>query len=327
MNRSVLVTGATSGLGLEAAAQFLQIGADPVILTGRTEARALAATEAVRARTGLNHTIGLELDLEQSTNIEAAAARLADEGVRLDVLVLNAGMMAGRTRRRTPEGVDETFAASLTGHHVFTMALLRHGVLSDSARIVISGSEAARGDVPMMRVTNLHDLASRRFDGDLVTAARALIAGDEPSTFRANSTYADAKMFVAWWAAALARRLPTGMSVNAVSPGATPRTEAGRHKGVVMRRLMVPVMKAMPERLNMGGSVESGAHRYVAAADFDADISGNFFASAPKRMSGQLVRVTLDHLVDIDSQEAAWKALAEITRSKPQLDRSRKGTS
>jgi NAD(P)-dependent dehydrogenase (short-subunit alcohol dehydrogenase family) len=77
-----------------------------------------------------------------------------------------------------------------------------------------------------MSRTDLPTFAAKHFDGDMVRAAEALIRQQPPVKYKPGNAYADAKMFVALWSAALARRLPAGMTVNAVSPGAAPTRKA-----------------------------------------------------------------------------------------------------
>lgn len=312
-SRISLITGATSGLGLEAAAQLAASNTGTVIITGRDHDRAEAARTAIGARASSRAVVKTEVvDLAVSASVDEMVSRLADNNVRIDFLLLNAGMIPGSKRILTAEGIDETFAP-VVGHHRLTMGLLDFGLLNQDARIVISGSEAARGDVPMMSLTDLSSLAESNFGGDLAEAAVALIIGKAPEKFKSNDTYANAKLLVSWWAAALARRLPAGTTVNSVSPGATPTTNAARNKGFMMRRVMMPMMAMMPKFMNMSASIEVGAARYLEASEFPSEANGQFYASAPKKMSGDLQRMDYAHVNDFDTQEAAWRAMVSVT--------------
>ena len=306
----VLITGATSGIGSEAAAQFAEAHYQAVI-TGRTAARAADAAAAINARTGGGSVVPSALDLGDPSSIKAAVAELA--GHRFDVVVLNAGMLSGADRQLTSDGIEMTFASSLIGHHRLVMGLLAADALSQGARIVIAGSEAARGDVPMMSLPDLDALAAAHHGGDLTAAAVDLIRGVRPDKFKANDTYATTKLFVAWWVAALARRLPDGMTVTAVSPGSTPDTQAGRNANFLTRRVLVPMLKLMPKRMNMAATVADSARRYLDAVELPAsDASGGFYASAPKKMSGPMSRMTYPHVDNRAHQEAAWAATVEV---------------
>ena len=225
------------------------------------------------------------------------------------MLILNAGIAPPPDMIRSHDGFDATVSSSLIGHHLLTMRLLEHGLLADDARIVISASEAARGDVPTFRPLDLPLFASEHFDGDLEAAIEAQMYMREPASYKAGDTYATTKMFVAWWAAQLASRLPDGITVNAVSPGSTPDTNAINNTPFYMRYLMVPLLKMIP---GMSHSVADGAGRYIEAIGYPDYVSGKFFASQPKKMTGPLTEVDLDHINDIDGQKALWNTTVKV---------------
>jgi len=119
-------------------------------------------------------------------------------------------------------------------------------------------------------------------------------------------------MFVAWWAAQLAVCLPEGMTVNAVSPGSAPDTDAGRNANIFMRYIMMPAFKHAPKRFGMSASVSTAAGRYLQVISDDTGVSGQFYASAPKKMTGPIEVVDLEHISDAESQQAAWSAVVEV---------------
>ncbi|MGI9648448.1 MAG: SDR family NAD(P)-dependent oxidoreductase, partial [Acidimicrobiia bacterium] len=258
-NRTGLVTGANSGLGFEAAAQLADHGYGRVIVTARTDEKAGRAAADLRGRTGKDVFETLVLDNADLSTVRDAVDVLTDRGGQIDVLLLNAGVAPTKELTRADDGLELTMASSLTGHHVLTMSLLERGLLSAAARIVIAGSEAARGDVPMFTPTDLNGFASEHFDGNLEAAIEALMRMEEPADYKPGDTYATAKLFVAWWAAELADKLPDGMAVNAVSPGSTPDTNAARSAPFVMKYLMMPVFKLVP---GMSHGIDKGAGRY-----------------------------------------------------------------
>ena len=311
--RTAVVTGATSGLGLEAAVLLAEQAFDPVIVTGRTLAKAAEAKNELVKRTGKGVFVALALDLGDPASVAAAGEELAASGHKIDLLLLNAGAVSGSELQRTTEGVEMMMAASLTGHHRLTMDVLRRGLLASGARIVISGSEAARGDVPTFTPIELPRYAKKHFDGDLNAAAASIIRHDGPAKFKPGNAYATVKLFVAWWAASLARQLPEGVTVNAVSPGSAPNTGAARNANFFMKRVMMPMMKAMPKFMGMAAPTSVAAARYVEASTYGADVTGQFYASAPKKMTGALHRVDLEHVNDRASQDAAWQAIVDAT--------------
>ena len=308
---SALVTGATSGLGFEAAIQLARADYEKVTITGRSEESATAAADRLVEQSGAHVFETLVVDLNRPVSVQEAAAEVVNRSTPIDFLLLNAGMVAGNEQIITSSGVEITVSSSLVGHHQLTKSLLGADLLAPNARIVIAGSEAARGDVPMFQPLDLPGLAEQSFGGDRVAAARAVMAGAEPPKYKPGNTYATAKMFVAWWAAALSRRLPDGMTVNAVSPGSAPDTQADRNANFMMKKVMMPIFKRAPKRFGLSATTEQAAARYLEASDYGDEVSGEFFASPPKKMTGQIERMQHDHFGDIDNQEALWAAVEQ----------------
>ncbi|MBV8093945.1 MAG: hypothetical protein JO110_12035 [Acetobacteraceae bacterium] len=129
--------------------------------------------------------------------------------------------------------------------------------------------------------------------------------------YEANRAYADAKLIVAWWAAALARRLPPGMAVYAVSPGGATDTKVSRNAGPLLKYLFIPIVKLIP---GMNQTPETAARRHLQASKFGIDVSGQFFASAQRKFSGPIETQRHPHLHDRASQEAAWQAVVNVSR-------------
>ncbi len=218
-------------------------------------------------------------------------------------------MLGGKERVVTAAGT-EAAQAPLIGHHQLTVGLLRANLLSPSARIVTAGSEAARGDVPMFSYTDVAALAATHHRGDRTAAVEALLRGGPNVKYVPNRAFADAKLIVAWWAAALARRLPSGMAVYAVSPGAAPDTQAVRNAGAATKWLLIPLTKLIP---GMSHTPETAARRYLQASEFGTDVSGQFFASAPRKLTGPIEAMRHTHFHDRANQEAAWQAVVKVS--------------
>lgn len=309
-HKTALVTGATSGLGFEAAAQLAESGYAAVTITGRSEHKAEEARSRLVARTGQDVFETLALDLNAPQSVGNAAEELVRRGRKVDFLLLNAGMVSGSDLVRTDEGIEITSASSLVGHHQLTMQMLESDLLGDNARIVIAGSEAARGDVPTFNPTELPGFAAKHYDGDMAAAAEALIRYDAPIKYSPATAYANAKLFVAYWSAELARKLPSGMTVNAVSPGSAPDTNADRNATFFMKNVLVRFFKLMP---GMSAPVSVAAGRFLEVAEFPELVTGEFFASAPKKMTGELHKVDLPHVNDRSSQAATWDAIVRVS--------------
>lgn len=309
IRRTALVTGTTSGLGYTAARLLaVEEGYNQVFVTGRTQARVDEAATHLAAETGAQVFTPLELDLDAPSSVQSALAELISRGKRIDFLLLNAGTVGG-PKRITEAGVEAN-QAPLIGHHQLTIGLLRADLLSSNARIVIAGAEPARGDVPLFSYTKVAKFAAKYHHGDRTAAVEELVRSGPNVRYEPNQAYADAKIFVAWWAAALARRLPAGMAVYAVSPGSAPDTQAVRHVSGLVKWVMIPLVKRLP---GMSQTPETAARRYLQASKFGTDVSGQFFASAPKKFTGPMEVMLQPHLHDHDDQEAAWEAIVRVS--------------
>ena len=304
-----LVTGATSGLGYAAARLLAGEGWHEIIVTGRSLAGAQQAAAQLAAENKTVIFTPLELDLDKPSSVQSAVAELVKRGQPIDFLLLNAGMVPGKKRVLTAAGIEEA-QAPLIGHHHLTIGLLRANLLSPNARIVIAGAEPARGGVPMFSYTDVPAFAAKYFRGDRTAAIEALIRNGPNVKYVPNNTYADAKLIIAWWVAALARRLPTGMAVYAVSPGGATATKVVRNAGPVLKYLFIPIVNLIP---GMNQTPETAARRYLQASEFGTDVSGQFFASAQGKFSGPIEVQRQAHLYDHASQEAAWQAVVNVS--------------
>ncbi len=118
-----LVTGATSGLGNAAARLLAKEGWHEIIVTGRSLAVAQQAAAQLAAETKKQVFTPLELDLDAPSSVQSALAELGKRGRSIGFLLLNAGMVPGKKRVLTSEGI-EAAQAPLISHHQLTVGLL-----------------------------------------------------------------------------------------------------------------------------------------------------------------------------------------------------------
>jgi len=143
--RTVVVTGATSGLGQAAASQLAELGAR-VILVGRNPDKAEATRREIVAATG-NDNIAVALaDLSLLADVRKLAQRLLETEPRIHVLVNNAGVLLNE-RTMTAEGNETTLATNLLAPYLLTQTLLPRLRESAPSRIinVASGGMYATG--------------------------------------------------------------------------------------------------------------------------------------------------------------------------------------
>ncbi len=140
--RTILVTGANSGLGLSSATALAAHGAR-VLMGCRNAARAHAAAAKVSvAATGPEPTV-VTLDLADLDSVRRCADEVAATTDRLDVLMNNAGVMA-LPLRRTAQGFEAQFGTNHLGHFALTGAVLPLLLAAEAPRVVTTSSQAHR---------------------------------------------------------------------------------------------------------------------------------------------------------------------------------------
>lgn len=132
--KRMLITGASSGLGLATAQALAPRGAE-LILVMRNEARAIEVVDELKAESG-NDRIRYELaDLSLMAEVDALAERLLRVGEPIDVLVNNAGALFNNWSQ-TSEGLERSFALLLLSPWRLTRALRPLLVAAGSSRVV-----------------------------------------------------------------------------------------------------------------------------------------------------------------------------------------------
>ncbi len=321
-SKTILVTGANSGIGFEAAAQLAEAGWGRVILACRTVDKARRAQAFLVERVGSDPFDVLAVDVSSVASANAAVEQLLGRGTPIDALLLNAGMASGDQMNKTDDGLEIAFASSIIGHHILTTRLLeagalRSGALRSGARIVLAGSEAANGDLPAMMGLTPFDFVFGKTDsfGDTVHDAMVTFArGANPSAWNPTRYYAATKVFSAWWSGAMARRYGTQASFFTVSPGSTLSTNAGRHVTGFKKFLFAKVMPAFGSLFGMDQPVSAAAKRYVDVIDGEGVFrSGHTYTSKKGKLVGPLREVDYPHLLDQARQDVALAVLTELT--------------
>jgi retinol dehydrogenase-12 len=273
-----VVTGATSGIGRAVATALGRLGAQLVLVArdrdrGEATAAGLVAAGAPPPR--------LEIaDLASMTQVRALADRLGALE-RIDVLVNNAGLLAGQ-RRVTADGFEEVFAVNHLAPFLLTSLLLGTLTAAAPARVitVTSGAHAAAR-------LDLDDLQMER----------------EWDPWRA---YASSKLANILFTRELARRLAgTGVTANCAHPGMV-RTRFGREARLPMR---AAVTLARPFML----SPERGASTivYLATSPEVASATGGYYVRRQQREPSPAAR-------DDTTAQRLWQLSAELTGLAPE---------
>ncbi|KOU35538.1 SDR family NAD(P)-dependent oxidoreductase [Streptomyces sp. WM6378] len=140
--RTVLVTGATSGIGYETARQLAERGAT-VLVHGRTTDEAQTATDRLIATAGVEagQLCSYAADFTRLEEVEALAHRVATNHPHLDVLVNNAGMAAPERHTITADGNEIAFQVNFLAHYLLT-CLLETALTSDPGGRVVNVSSS-----------------------------------------------------------------------------------------------------------------------------------------------------------------------------------------
>ena len=194
--RVVVITGATSGIGKEAAVAMARRGAT-VVLACRNPTRTRTALAEVRRRSG-GDVASVLLDLASLASVRACAAEVLDRWDRLDVLVNNAGGVLS-DRLVTDDGFEMTFGVNHLGPFLLTDLLL----------------DRLRSSAPA-RIVNVASVAHR-----YATAGVSWASLDRTGGYRATDVYAESKLANVLLTLELARRLEgSGVTATCCHPGA-----------------------------------------------------------------------------------------------------------
>jgi NAD(P)-dependent dehydrogenase (short-subunit alcohol dehydrogenase family) len=153
--RLAVVTGANSGLGLVTACELARAGAE-VVIAVRNVSKGEQALASIRAAVPAADVSLAELDLAALESVRGFATQLSGDHEQLDLLILNAGVMAP-PRRLTVDGFESQIGTNHLGHFALTGLLLETLLVAPAPRVVTLSSGAHR-----MGTINFDDLQGER---------------------------------------------------------------------------------------------------------------------------------------------------------------------
>lgn len=280
--KTVLVTGATGGIGFFTARELAMKGAR-IFVTGRDEVRGERAVEQIRSAAHHEDVVFLPADHALMRENLRLARRIVELSDRLDVLVNNVGALPP-SRVETSEGCETTLAVNAVGPFALTAALLDLLQTTDGARVVNVVSSA-------------HAMWHRDPFDDLQAVTR----------YVGIEIHARAKLVALLWTLAAARRPEfRSIAVNATNPGMawTPGTRALRREAVPFWRFVWPVVRV----IQRFASARNAACSSIALATSPAfaGVSGLYLESDCKLATpSRLAR-------DVDDQDQAWRVLSDL---------------
>jgi len=253
--KTVLITGATSGIGRATALGLARMGAH-LAITGRDRGRTEDAAREIRAAGGGEVDV-LVADLSSQSEVRRLAEEVLQSLSRIDVLINNVGGYWD-TRHVTVDGLERTFALNHLAPFLLTNLLLDKLKQSAPARVVMVSS-------------NAH--AAGRIDfGDL--------QGER--SYSGARAYSQSKLANILFSYELARRLPaTSVTANALHPGLV-NTSFGAEDPAGVQKLLVPLLRPFMKSPARGAATSI---HLASAADLER-VTGRYFAnSKPTRSS------------------------------------------
>ena len=141
--KTIVITGATSGIGTVAAKRLAERGAR-IVIVARDRQRAEQTLHDLRAANAAQAHTAFYADLSRLHEMKRVAAEIAAAEPRIDVLMNNAGLIA-TGNQKTEDGLEVMFATNHLSYFVLTNLLLERLRAAGAARIVSTASEAHRG--------------------------------------------------------------------------------------------------------------------------------------------------------------------------------------
>jgi retinol dehydrogenase-14 len=271
----VVITGATAGIGKEAARGLAGMGAR-VVLVGRNPEKSHAVAEEIRATATASVDVALA-DFASLRSVRQLAETLADRYPRIDVLLSNAGVFRVR-RAVTGDGFEETFAVNHLAPYLLTNLLVARLKESAPSRIVVVASAAHYG-----QTLDFDDLQSER-------------------SYKAMRTYGRSKLANVMFTYALARQLGgSGVTVNCLHPGFV-ATSLGSGNRIPVKPFM-----ALFRLTGRAISVKQGADTpiYLASSAEVEGVHGKYFDVRREKMSSP-------QSYNTDEQDRLWDVSAKL---------------
>jgi NAD(P)-dependent dehydrogenase (short-subunit alcohol dehydrogenase family) len=274
--KTCLITGASSGIGLEAARELAAAGAR-VLIVARNQERGEATLAQLAATTAAPVEV-LLADLARQDEVRRLADEVRQRCERLDVLINNAGLTLG-SLELTADGIETTFAVNQLAPFLLTNLLRDLLIASSPARIVNVASDAHRG-----AHLDLDRLERRQWSAGW-------------------SAYCESKLANILFTRELAARLDgTGVVANCLHPGVV-RTGFGR-QGPFFIRLFFKLAGLFLV------SPQKGAETiiYLASSPQVSQVTGGYFARCRERQPSPAAS-------DPAAAARLWQLCAELTGS------------
>ncbi|WP_209405402.1 SDR family NAD(P)-dependent oxidoreductase [Pseudozobellia sp. WGM2] len=300
---SIIITGATSGIGFECALQMARMAKnEQIIIAARNMNAGQEVREKIKAQTGHKDLKCLELDLASLASIRKFSESFAKEkNNSISILINNAGVQNIGETQYTADGFEQTFGVNHLGAFALTMQLLPF--MKNDGHITFTSSET-------------HDPALKTpIEPPMYTSVQELAFPKETSE-KTNTVgqrrYSTSKLCNIMTTYELQEQLKsTNIRVNAYDPGLTPGTGLARTYTPVMRFLwknVFPILTLLKSNIHTPAQAGRNLAK-LAYSEKHKNLKGIYFSD------GKVVKTSIDSYNKV-FQKDLWKGSLELTKTK-----------
>lgn len=255
--KTILITGATNGMGKAAALALAKQG-HTIIIVGRKEKEARNVQQEIISGSNNSKIDYLIADLLVLDDIHKLAEQYKQKYDRLDILIQNAGATFGKEREETTDGIEKTIALNFVAPYLLSVLLIDILQKTPESRIVITASAGHS----FMAKPNFQDIELKQ-------------------GYAANRAYGNSKLFLIMMARQLDKKLKErniNVTVNTLHPGVVINNKMigdAESRGFFGKKIMLPLMRLLMK------TPEKGADTivYLASSEEVRSTSGLYFSN------------------------------------------------
>ena len=275
-NKVCLITGATNGIGLEAAKALNQMGAE-IVFIARNHEKANKLKEELLQESGRQPT-AIIADLSSQNEVKKAAEEFISLNKPLDILLNNAGIM-NRERKETADGFDEVFSVNHLAYFSLTLLLIEKMKNAGGGRIVNVASMAYR----FVNEMNFEDLQSKE-------------------NYKGLKVYGQSKLANILFTRSLASKLKDyKITVNCLHPGYVD-TGIGLNNEGFFVRLLMNLGRPFAKKTDKGAETSI----YLCASPEVEKVTGEYFVDCE-------IEKLIGAAKSDDQAEKLWSISSELT--------------
>ena len=274
-NKVCLITGATNGIGEEAAKELNKMGAE-IVFVARNEEKGEQLKAELKEATGKEPTMILA-NLSSQAEVKSAAEKFLSMEKPLDILLNNAGIM-NRERSITEDGLEEVFSVNHLAYFTFTLMLIDKLKSTEGSRVV----NVASGAHQFVKEMNFGDLQSEK-------------------VFKPMQVYGQSKLANILFTKSLANKLADhGVTVNCLHPGFVSTGIGSNNKGIW--NILMSLARPFARKTDKGAETSV----YLCSSPEVKDISGEYFVDCK-------IEKVSDAAKSSDQADKLWEISSELT--------------